>query len=272
MNNFLELPYEVDGDENRILCYIPESTLEHLPIPAEAKDVFCSIGISFRGSDTWYAKRHILSVRDKEDVICRKFYALFQEHWKWEWGIPYLKFSGNVKQFDDLFINRTVLIFILYPNIPLADQIVEWSNKLRFVTKFSFVADLKTVGIPHFNVFTTDHRVAFSYLDTLKSGIKPQTNFERYNLDKILRDWEPDTTLRENLKIAAEAAITELLVVKKLNLYVPGFLFFTSINIRRYRRAQEILISKYQPKFVMNLPFTWQQKQYTVAFPICNKI
>lgn len=272
MINFLELPYEVEGDENRLMCYIPDNKLEALALPPDIKDIFCSVGISFRGSDVWYAKRFTLTPRDREDLVCRKFYSLFLNNWKWEWGIPYLKFSGFTRLFDDFFINRAVFIFLTYPEVSLKEQLVEWNNKLRFITKFSLVADLRVTGIPHFGVFTTDHKVAFSYFDSIKTGSEKRSNFERYNLDKILKDWEPDPIIREGLKAAASAAITELLCVKNLNLYVPGFLFFTSINVRRYRKAQEILTNKYQPRFIMNLPFTWQQKQYTVAFPICNKI
>ncbi len=272
-NTFTELQYTIAGNNNRILCYMSEEFCNSLTrIPREVVDAISSVGISFPSTDIWYFKGHKLTAKDKEDIVFRKMYEVILQYWKWEYGIPAFRFEGATKQFGQGFSNRTIFIFTLFPDIDVNVQITAWKNVLSFVSKFTFIAGLNTNAVAPFSISTSDHRVAFSYLEGLGANDRQKSNFTRYNLEKIIKDWEPDDTLRNALDKIAHETIMEFIYIKKLNLFVPGHLFFTSINIRRYRRAFEILTNKYQPKFIMTLPFTYQGRQYTVAFPICGKV
>lgn len=273
MNNiFVELQYVITCNNTRVLCHMEEEFTNRLAsLPPDVVDTISSIGISFRSSDVWYAKQHQLSPKDKEDIIYRKFYDTLLKCWKWEYGIPLIRFSGDTKQFDTDFSNKAVFIFMLFDNIDIDVQLSAWKRVLGFVSRFIFVADLVTGNISHFSFITSDHRLVYSYFDEI-TNINRKSNFARYDLDKIAKDWEPNDALRKELYKLANSVIMEFIYIRKCNLYVPGYLCFISINARRYRKAQEILTNKFQPKFVMTLPFVYQDKMYTVAFPICGKI
>lgn len=274
-NQLIRLPYTLAGNEFRVLCYIDDAQFENLSkqIPTEVLDLFSSIGIAFKGSDLWFSKNRQLTARDREDIIARKFYELFTKHWNFDYGIPCLKFSGNLKPFDQYFVNRDIFIQFTLHTSSLEEQRVMWTNALSFSAKCTFIADLKQQGISHFGIFTNDHKIAISYLqNSIDNASGTTSKYERYDLQKILKAWETDEQTLNELYTLANATISDFLLVKQLNLFVPGFLFFTSINARRYRKAFEILTNKYNPYFVMTLPFIYRNKMYTVAFPICSKI
>lgn len=263
---FTELKYTLAVDaESRFLCYIENDALQKLNLPIGTKEALSSLAVTL--DESRYALGEKLSPRDKGDKILKEIDKLISEYWTGD-TLPYIKLDGDINQLDNSFKGRS--IFIVHPDT-LTDEIaIALENQLRFTSKITLlVVNTDTSSPAYFRLIATDHNLALSYLTHLRNTKRNNTTkFEKYDIDRVMRDWYPEEETRTHLINAAKDVIDSFLFVKELNIYVPNFLVITSYHIKRFKRAQELLTKKYSPRFVMTLPCRFEDKEYTVLFPI----
>ena len=265
----LELEYNVTSDiEGNFLLYLDEQKLARLSLPIEVKDEISSFAVSTRTTDLYYIQNRKLTAKDNCDLICQKLYSILLSVWKWNYGIPCFRFLGTGRYLDDLFTQRLVFIFFTTKDVPIEQQITTWQNDLRFVTKFTFVADLDN---NHFAIVTKDHNFVYSWLAQSKASIEREheCNKYHYNIKKIMHDWFLED--EELVTNSAQAMINEFVYAKNLKAAIPAFLVVPSFHIKRYRKATNILTNNYKPELIMTLPLAISGKSYTIIFPICGQ-
>ena len=268
------IPYTVVCDQKQnYLCFIDNNSLAKLPLPIEVKDEISSFGISFKTSV--YVNNNsnqLLTSKEKTELLCLKVSELIQKVWKWEFGIPIFQFQGAIKAFDKSIVNSQIYILQLLNDVSVKEQLTAWSNLIRFATKFVFYAE-PCKECNSYNFISTEHQAVNTYLQVRLASLRgTKANFERYNLEKIMNDWYGDREFCANLRQAAQDVVNEFLLAKSLDIYIPGFMVTAVYHIKHYKRAQEIITAKYDPSFVMTLPLIYDNKSYTVHFPILHKV
>lgn len=86
-------------------------------------------------------------------------------------------------------------------------------------------------------------------------------------LFKLMQRWYGQSHA-DSLITQATVAISDFLVSRNLNIYIPKYLVIPVYHIKRYAKAQKLLTQIFDPLFVMSLPITYQNNNYTVLFPI----
>lgn len=102
--------------------------------------------------------------------------------------------------------------------------------------------------------------------DTQETLKKPLSS-----LDDIQRSWY-SKELREALFKEAWYTVTRFLLKKDLDLFVPTCAVVPVYHVRHYQAVYKRLQEQYNPEFIMTLPMRHADKQYTVLFPVSDKI
>lgn len=257
-----ELQYHVDDLENdEYYLYLEEPSLERLPTQlAESLD---GIGISIPTIIDFIT---IKATRRKDigELFCERIYERLVEHWDYDLGLPYIKFTGSINGLDDLFKQRPVVLYLDQ------QQTTAYMDAMPFLTRFTFLAQPDT---HHFKVISQDHVFLVHWLEVAHTlQLQQARNDTKFDINKIHANWYPDAALREELLARANNAISEFVVRKGLDIYIPEFMVVPVFHIRRYQKAQHILRAKFDPYFIMTLPITLDRSTYTILFPISRPI
>lgn len=264
---WVELPYVVElvGDTDYYLYLDTEHQYTNSKQSLTAlPEELSSIGISFRSTDEYF---NCTSITNKNlgELFCERIYRILQQHWDFALGLPYIKFYGYVDRIDDMFKQRPVVVYVERPDNK--DLPLWWCNHIPFLTRFTFCAE--PTG-HHFKLLSQDHTFVVNWLTQQRST--KTTPPEKFNITKIHEGWYPVSDFRTELLAGAKSIIDEFMVKKRLNIYVPDFMVVPVYHIRRFQKAQKVLHTKYQPVFVMSLPYKRQNEMYTILFPICRAV
>jgi hypothetical protein len=55
-------------------------------------------------------------------------------------------------------------------------------------------------------------------------------------------------------------------------MYIPDFLVVEKFWARRYKIAVELLTTKYNPESIMSIPVEYENKTYSIIFPLVHKL
>lgn len=264
------LTYTISAiDNNNYYVYIADKSLEQLMLPSEVKDEINSFGVNIKNTDTYFNISQKITGKDLGELICTKILELLDATWDISYGLPYILFSGDTNKLDDIFKQRPVLI---YRKLCEQDAInlKDWQESITFCRKFTFLA---LEANNHFSVISQDHSFVRQWLVQLyvQQSTGSTASSQSYDIDKLHASWY-NIANREEILTAAKTVVDEFQIRKRLNIYIPDFIVVPVYNIRRFKKAQDILTYKFQPQFVMTLPVSAEDGMYTVLFPICESI
>lgn len=265
---WVELPYVIEQvgetdyylylDTERQYTDVSEQVLAAIP------EALSSVGVSFSSTDEYF-DRTTITGSDLGELFCEQICRLLQQHWDFTLGLPYIRFYGYTNRIDDLFKQRPVVLYFDRPEIE--DLSSWWRTQIPFLIRFTFCAD--PTG-HHFRILSQDHTFAVGWLRQHRNI--ESVPVEKFNIAKIHEGWYPVSDFRAELLAGAKSIIDEFMVKKRLNIYVPDFMVVPVYHIRRFQKAQKVLHTKYQPVFVMSLPYKRQNEMYTILFPICRAV
>lgn len=91
------------------------------------------------------------------------------------------------------------------------------------------------------------------------------------DLSKRMKDWY-GAKLARILRGMGKTTIDTFVVKMKFNIYIPDYVVVHSYHAWRYKQMQDLIMSLYNPDFIMTLPFTYRDVQYTVMFPVTERL
>lgn len=170
--------------------------------------------------------------------------------------VPILRIGNVVGPIDKTKLTP----LMIFESCPKGVTTEDWSQAITSTTKLSFY-DVNTF------TFTTSHSVARKLLHKYDYNqmIRKQKN-DKYNLVSRMHHWYKNET--DGLMTEAKSIIHDFVVTKKYNSRIPDFLVIPAFHIGRYKKATELLLNKYNPHFLMTLPMVYQNKHWTIMFPV----
>lgn len=259
MSDLFTLHYgvECDGNNNYII-YLSETTVAKADkISAEIYDEISSTAVSI-------APNLISSSngRTVAEVICEKIKQLLDTAWDLEsLGVPVVNFNFiNCKKIGNNFRHHPVLIF----TTGVTDKVKAvaiWQAAIKMLPKFTFLGSYP--GKP-FDLITQDSDFIYPWLqryttDTVLNGSL------KYNCTHLLKSWYHDELL-ETLQQDSFREICTYVIRANINRYIPEYLIVPMYHVKRYRKAMDILATKYAQALIMTIPLPGTE--YLILFPI----
>ena len=260
------LNYKVSRVGEDYLIYIDCNELEQLNLDDEVRLELSSFGVS-----VWKTKQEVEVSMNNTDAlsiaICSKLSELFSRCWDFKYGIPIVRLSGDMKSINPVLINTDIVVYFVRENV--ADELKYWKEGIRFIPKIIFITECCGGTWTAFR----SHDFVYGWLEAqkkLSTAISVKESSDKIT-DKLVA-WFPNENMRESLMSECEKCLVDFCTRQKLDIYIPRFMVVEQYWARRYKISTELLNNKYDPEFIMSLPVSYKDKQYTMIFPILQKL
>lgn len=274
----LEFKIESDGENNYLIYLVDRlDVTNNNTSPANARykvedRLYNSFGVTTtrvlaeRGHNlSKSAKRMLIT-----EYLCSKINDVLDACWNAdEYGVPIIKLSGDISSLDTKIVSKDIIIYTHSSDInKWIDEIsthYAWPNEnFVFLARYMRYSDTYDVISDSLDFVTV-------WLTKDGSKISQLIETPEIKLVKLMHNWYSREEY-DNLSRLADQAITNFVVVGKINMYIPSYLVVLSHHIKRYKKAIDTIESLYRPKFIMSLPVYRGNCTYTVLFPILEDI
>ncbi len=265
----LEFTLENDGSANYLIYLSNKLDIE---VNEKLYDSFSATTTRklYTNRTTKAANKMIIS-----EYICSKINDVLDTYWDIEkYGIPLVTIVGDTSNLDMGFRNKKILMYTLgcnkYNNPELwingINEEFKWPDdkNLVFLSRYGGTED-------NYSVIATSAEFAIAWLSKVNCTTNVVADSPEARLTRIMHNWYKDEEYN-NLVTLSERAISDFVVLGKINIYIPGYLTIPSYHIKRYKKALDLINSIYNPEFVMTIPIYRGNTSYTVLFPICDSI
>lgn len=263
----LEFKIESDG-ENNYLVYLVDKT-DMIKIDDKLYNSFgvtTTRTLAERGNNlSKSAKRMLIT-----EYLCSKINDVLDLYWDADkYGIPVIKLVGDINTLDPKIVAKDIIIYTH------SSDINKWIEEIS--TNYAWPND-SFIFLARYIRYSDIYDVISDSLDFVtvwltKDGSKISQLIEtpEIKLVKLMHNWYNKEEY-ENLSKLADQAITNFVVVGKINMYIPSYVVVLSSHIKRYKKALDTIESLYHPKFIMTLPIYRGNCSYTLLFPILEDI
>ena len=193
-------------------------------------------------------------------VLCNKLQSLLTAHWNYI-NVPAFYFHTSEFNHTKLTDEQLHILFFkmrqgTWTQEVIAQEIVDiiQQNKLHLYISNKLYTNL-----------------AGAVIQLLKQGYDGYDLRTPSKLNQVHESWYPNRQYREKLFAHAHGTLSQFIITKKLDLYVPAFSVVPIYHIRHYHRAYDLLTQEHHPNFIMTLPCEFQGEKMTILFPICAK-
>lgn len=261
----LDYTIEKSKDTDDYLIYIDSNTLDELTeLSDEIKVELSSFGVSI-----WKSKQESeLNKRDVEhftSAICNRLAEIFSSCWDFKYGIPAVRLHGDCRKIEPIFNDKCIVVYFVRNN--KNEEVQYWEDDIKFIPKIVFVNECSNDTWSS----TCCHEFILGWLEAQRKISAEVNNVHNATVLSKLEAWFSPATLEKLIPICNHE-LCDFCFKVKLDMYIPDFLVVEKFWARRYKIAVELLTSKYNPESIMSIPVEYENKTYSIIFPLVHKL